>query len=68
MRTAAPRIRSHQMMSTELHSVATLAIAFRDITHHAVLLTSQCGICNTALGILRRGQPNFTEMLLVVIN
>ncbi|KAL3103879.1 hypothetical protein niasHS_000873 [Heterodera schachtii] len=26
------RIRSHQMMSTELHSVATLAIAFRDIT------------------------------------
>ncbi|KAL3107292.1 hypothetical protein niasHT_018468 [Heterodera trifolii] len=62
-KVARIRIRSHQMMSTELHSVATIAIAFRNITHHAVLLTY---ICNTALGIMRRGQPNFTEMLLVV--
>ncbi|KAL3118734.1 hypothetical protein niasHT_000494 [Heterodera trifolii] len=39
------RIRAHQMMPADLHNAAT---TFADITHHAVLLTYQCGICKGA--------------------
>ncbi|KAL3088188.1 hypothetical protein niasHS_008049 [Heterodera schachtii] len=40
------RIRAHHMVPTGLQSAA---ITFGDITHHAVLLTYQCGICKGAL-------------------